>query len=458
MSNNEQALKMQSASSTTMTWVKLLGCSLFGILFFLTPMYIDGAWTIALGILTGQISDWLGENMGVFTTSCFVLAAVVSVIYNVSPRHMAMKLPMADRLIASHWLWVVVNVSAAVMACMTLFQIGPQWLISAQTGVTAYIDVAGAIFLLVGLGCLLLPFLTDYGLLEFVGTMLQRPFQKLFNLPGRASIDTVASWVGSSSIAVVLTNAQYEKGYYSGRESSVIATNFSVVSVPFVLLTANVAGLGDYFLQLYGSMFVICTLCAVITPRLPPLCWVKNDYYPPNGKTLNEDVDHGESRLKMAMSRAYAVAEKSPAPKVSLQRGWHSMMDIYLMMMPAAMTIELFTLAIYYHSSLFQTLTYPLSVLLELMQIPEARAAAPGLILGLFDQFVPTIIASELTSLKTKFVLAGLSVTQLIFFAESAILIMRSSIPLSVRHLVAIFAIRTCIALPLLTLIAHLLF
>ncbi|NVK55097.1 MAG: YjiH family protein [Alteromonadaceae bacterium] len=457
MSNNEQALKMQSASNM-MTWIKLLGCSLFGILFFLTPMYIDGAWTIALGILTGQITLWLGDNMGVFTTSCFVMAAIVSVIYNVSPKHMAMKLPMSDRLIASHWLWVIVNVSAAVMACMTLFQVGPQWLISEQTGVTAYIDVAGAIFLLVGLGCLLLPFLTDYGLLEFVGTMLQRPFQKLFNLPGRASIDTVASWVGSSSIAVVLTNAQYEKGYYSGRESSVIATNFSVVSVPFVLLTANVAGLGNYFLQLYGSMFLICTLCAVITPRLPPLRWIKDEYYPAQGKTLNEDVSHDESRFKMAMSRAYSVAATSPTPKKSLQRGWHSMMDIYLMMMPAAMTIELFTLAIYYNTSLFQTLTYPLSVLLELMQIPEAQAAAPGLLLGLFDQFVPTIIASELTSLKTKFVLAGLSVTQLIFFAESAILIMRSSIPLSVRHLVAIFVIRTCIALPLLVLIAHLLF
>ena len=129
-----------------------------------------------------------------------------------------------------------------------------------------------------------------------------------------------------------------------------------------------------------------------------------------------------------------------------------------MMMMPAAMTIELFTLAIYYNTSFFQTLTYPLSVLLELMQIPEAQAAAPGLVLGLFDQFVPTIIASELTALETKFVLAGLSVTQLIFFAESAILIMRSSIPLSVKSLVAIFCIRTCIALPILTLIAHWLF
>ncbi len=457
MRDNEQALEMQDSSSLV-TWSKLLGCSLFGVLFFLTPLYVDGSWTIALGILTGKISDWLGDSMGIFTAGCFVMAAVVSIIYNVSPKHIAMKLPMSDRLIASHWVWVVVNVSAAIFAVMTVMQVGPQWLISDQTGVTAYVDVAGAVFLLVGLGCLLLPFLTDYGLLEFVGTMLQRPFQKLFNLPGRATIDTIASWVGSSSIAVVLTNAQYEKGYYSARESSVIATNFSVVSVPFVLLTANVAGIGDYFLQLYGTMFLICTLCAVITPRLPPLSWIKDEYYPAQGKTLNEDVDDGESRIKSAISRALGVAEKAAGPKQSLARGWHSMMDIYLMMMPAAMTIELFTLALYYNTEVFQTLTYPISMLLDIMQIPEASAAAPGVVLGLFDQFVPTIIAGELTSPVTKFVLAGLSVTQLIFFAESAILIMRSSIPLSVKHLVLIFIIRTIIALPILTVIAHLLF
>jgi len=45
-----------------------------------------------------------------------------------------------------------------------------------NTGVTAYIDVAGAIFLIIGAGCLLLPFLTDFGLLEFVGTLMRPIF------------------------------------------------------------------------------------------------------------------------------------------------------------------------------------------------------------------------------------------------------------------------------------------
>ena len=77
------------------------------------------------------------------------------------------------------------------------------------------------------------------------------------------------------------------------------------------------------------------------------------------------------------------------------------------------------------------------------------------MVIGLLDQFVPAIIAGGIENPITSFVLAGLSVTQLIFFAESAILILRSQIPLSIMQLVSIFVLRTVIALPILTLIAH---
>ena len=66
-------------------------------------------------------------------------------------------------------------------------------------------------------------------------------------------------------------------------------------------------------------------------------------------------------------------------------------------------------------------------------------------------------IAGTIVNQTTSFLLAGLSVTQLIFFAESAVLILRSSIPLSLGQLVGIFFLRTIIALPLLAIAAHLL-
>jgi nucleoside recognition membrane protein YjiH len=448
----------QKQPVTAVTWAKLFGCSLFGIAFFLVPFTYEGTWTISLGMVSKLLTGLIDDNMKIFTCGIFFVGALIAVIYNLTPREFARKLPLREKFIASHWLWTLLAIIGGVTSVMTFFQVGPEWVIAKETGVTAYIDVAGAIFLLIGLGCLFLPFLTDYGLLDFIGTLLQKGFQKFFNLPGRATIDTLASWVGSSSIAVVMTNYQYKQGFYSARESAVIATNFSVVSIPFVLLTAQVAGLEDYFLQLYASMLFICILCAVITPKLPPLSSFKDEYFDGKGKQLNEDVGSGESRLAWASHRAIATATNSPSPAKALKKGFWSMLDIYLMMMPAAMTIEFLTLSVYYNTSILQTISYPLSFLLEVLHIPEAELAAPGLFIGLMDQFVPTIIAGNLTSPITKFVLAGLSVTQLIFFAETAILIMRSAIPITIMQLITIFIIRTVIAFPILVAVAHMLF
>lgn len=445
-------------SVRTAAYLKLIGCSGFGVALFLLPLNIDGNWTIILALVTNAIVAWLSDHMSWFTVPLFVLGGTVSALYNLTPRAFAVRLPFYARFQSAHWIWTLLSISGAIFAVCTFLQIGPAWIIGAKTGGTAFIEVAGPIFLLIGFGCLFLPFLSDYGLLEFVGTLLQRPYQKLFNLPGRATIDTLASWVGSSSIAVLMTGYQYEKGYYTGRQAATICTNFSVVSIPFVVLISQVAGLAEYFFQLYLAMVFICVVCAIITPRLPPLKWISDDYYEPAGKQITEDVHADHSRLSWALNQSLLVASRAHHPATSLKKGFTSLIDIFLMMMPAAMTIEFITLAVYNHTPIFQFFAYPLIPLLDLLQIPESTMAAPGLFIGIFDQFVPAIMAGESDSLITKFILAGLSVTQVIFFAETALLILRSKIPLSVMQLVAIFCIRTVIALPLLALIAHWIF
>ncbi|MDP5069811.1 MAG: YjiH family protein [Congregibacter sp.] len=443
------------AASEAAAKKKLISCSLFGIAMFLVPFPYDGSWTIALGVLTQESRTWIGDDMRRLTTPIFVLGSLLAALYNLTPSRFARQLPGASIFLLSHWVWTTLALLAGVLAMMTFLQIGPEWVIGKSTGTTAFVDVAGTIFLIIGLGCLLLPFLTDYGLLDFVGVILQRPFQKAFRLPGRATVDTLASWVGASSLAVIMTGQQYEKGFYTARESAVIATNFSVVSIPFVFFVAQVAGIPEYFFQLYGAMIVVCLICAQLTPLLPPLRGVADEYFPSAGKKIQEDVPSSHSRLNWAWERALATSASSPQLALSARRALASAGTVFLTMMPISMTIEFLALVTYEYTPILQWVTWPLISVLELLQIPEASAAAPGLIIGLFDQFVPAIIAGTLTEPLTQFVLAGLSVTQLIFFSESAILITRSAIPLSVPQLVQIFAIRSVIALPLLAAIGH---
>jgi nucleoside recognition membrane protein YjiH len=85
-----------------------------------------------------------------------------------------------------------------------------------------------------------------------------------------------------------------------------------------------------------------------------------------------------------------------------------------------------------------------------MIDFPEASRAAPGMIIGFLDQFMPAIVASNIENELVKFVLAGLGVTQLIYMSEVGLIILRSSIPLNFIHLFIIFLLRSIISFPVL--------
>ena len=56
--------------------------------------------------------------------------------------------------------------------------------------------------------------------------------------------------------------------------------------------------------------------------------------------------------------------------------------------------------------------------LLKILQIPEAEEVAQTIILGFADMFLPVVMASNIENEITRFIVACLSVTQLIYMSE----------------------------------------
>ena len=133
-------------------------------------------------------------------------------------------------------------------------------------------------------GGFLLPFLTEYGSMELLSSLFRRVARPLFRVPGRAMIDCVTSWMGSSVCGTYLTISQYESGYYNAREAATIITNFSLLSISFCSLVASMLGLGGLFGQFYLTIVISGLVCAVITPRIWPLCRFPESYDPASGK------------------------------------------------------------------------------------------------------------------------------------------------------------------------------
>ena len=134
----------------------------------------------------------------------------------------------------------------------------------------------------------------------------------LFTLPGRASIDCLASCLGDGTIGVLLTSKQYEEGYYTQREAAVIGTTFSLVSITFTIVILSIAELNNYIAPYYIAIVLSSLATALICPRIPPLSLKKDIYF--NGikqKNIKESIPHGVKRLSWAFKKACETTNKN---------------------------------------------------------------------------------------------------------------------------------------------------
>ena len=81
------------------------------------------------------------------------------------------------------------------------------------------------------------------------------------------------------------------------------------------------------------------------------------------------------------------------------------------------------------------------------------------MIVGFTDMFTPSVIAAEsVTSDMSRFIVAVISVTQLIYLSEVGGLILGSKIPVNLLELFILFLERTIISLFIVAPLAHLIF
>src|SRR5690606_40972603 len=110
------------------------------------------------------------------------------------------------------------------------------------------------------------------------------------------------------------------------------------------------------------------------------------------------------------------------------------------------MALGTLTLVIAEFTPVFQWLGTPFVPILELLQIPEAKAASQTIVVGFADMFLPAILAEGIESDLTRFVIAGVSVTQLIYMSVVGGLLIGFKIPVGMKDLIIIFLFLTIIS------------
>lgn len=438
--------------------LKFLIPSLIGILLFMFPISYKDEITIPIAILSGQLQGLLGGTIPYIMTAIITITAIATVVTKLAKPSYTKHPGFFNSLLNVSLFWTVTRIVGMVFAIMTLFKLGPETVWSDATGgllLFELLPILLTVFLFAGL---FLPLLLDYGLLEFFGALLTKVMRPIFTLPGRSSIDTMASWLGDGTIGVLLTSKQYEDGYYTKREAAVIGTTFSVVSITFSLIVISQVGLAKMFVPFYATVVLSGLVAAIIMPRIPPLSWKPDTYYNGEEKEEKELIPEGYSPLKWGYSKAVERAAKNRSVSKFFVEGGKNVLDMWMGVAPIVMAFGTIALILAENTPLFTWLGVPFIPLLELLQIPEAKAASETMMVGFADMFLPSVLGADIQSELTRFVVATVSVTQLIYLSEVGGVLLGSKVPVTFKDLFIIFILRTLITLPVIAIMGHIFF
>lgn len=439
-------------------YLKFILPSLIGVMLLMVPFKYEGETTIMVALLANLFMNFVGGILPEIIFTIISITAITTLAHKIVNIGLIRENKFLEGIFNVSIFWTTVRFIGFIIAGLVYFKVGPEWIWSADTGGLILYDLILGLFSIFLFAGFLLPFLTNFGLLEFVGIILTPVMRPIFNLPGRSSIDCVASWIGDGTIGVSLTSKQYEEGHYTSKEASIIATTFSAVSITFSLIVLKQVDLMSYFGPYYLTILVSGIVAAIVVPKLPPLSRKSDFCYDGSKKEVNENIPEGYTNIEWGMELAMEKAEKSFKFTGFLEKGVKSVLDLWFGVLPVIMAFGTIALIIAEFTPIFSWLGLPFIPILKLLRVPYAVEASQTMMVGFADMFLPSVIGASIPSDLTRFVVATLSVTQLIYLSEAGAVMLGSKIDVTLKDLFLIYVERTIVTLPIIVLAGHLIF
>lgn len=460
--NSNPSKDMTADPKRGFTFSELAGFLLpsgLGLFLFMIPLNYGGNVTIFVAMVAKFLEQTLSAVLPGLAGLMIGISALASLLTYFLKPGWVIHHQFLNSLLNVGPRWTLVRFLGAVFAGMVLSGSGIEIVYSEKTGAFVLLELLPILFCVFLIAGFFLPLLLNFGLIEFFGVLLSKFMRPVFTLPGRSSIDCLASWVGDGTIGVLLTNKQYEDGYYTKREAAVIGTTFSLVSITFAMVILTQVKLEHLFPQFYLTVFLAGFIAAIICPRIYPLSKIPDVYI--DGSPFQDDRDEvplSSGRWSYALRLGVTRAGQNRDLIKTLREGVQNVLDMWLGVLPTVLCFGTIALALAEFTSMFQYLGVPFQPLLELLRVPEAELVAPTIMLGFADMFLPSVMVSSVESEFTRFVVACLSVSQLIYMSEVGSLLLGSKIPVQFKEIFLIYLIRTLITLPVIVACAHLIF
>lgn len=413
-----------------LTVAKLFVPSALGILIFFIPVTLGGRNTILLDHMVTAARELLGGAAGLYALTLIVAGAAYPLWKGTWRRS------LTDRI------FTVLKLAGVAVAIMAMTGWGPGLLHEPDMLPFLFNRLVIPVGLIVPIGAVFLALLISYGLLELIGVLLQPVMRPIWRTPGRSAIDAVASFVGSYSIGLLITNRVYQAGQYSAREAAIIATGFSTVSATFMIIVARTLDLMSVWNLYFWLTLAITFAVTAVTVRLPPLSQMNNE------RSDGEPEAVPGKRLNTAWKAGLEVAAQAPGLHRSVALNVREGLLMAISILPSIMSVGLLGLLAAKYTPLFEWLGLLFYPFVAIWGLEDGMALAQASAAGLAEMFLPALLMAE-AEFVARFAAGVVSVSAVLFFSASIPCILATSIPLSVGRIVVVWFIRVALSLML---------
>lgn len=433
---------------------KFLIFSIIGILYFFVPLAPTASGrTTWLVQSVNLIKGWLKPCLSYIVLIFVALLVIGCIIAKVTD-----KFPLLTKMYGSVKVYsIVLYVLGLIFAVMVVFQVGPAAILDPAVGADG-LGISKTVIVTIIIAGLFVIFVTDFGLLELIGALIEPLMRPVFKVPGYASIDAVTSFVANPTLGIFLTNRLYKDKMYTTREAASISTNFSFISMGFFAVLVESAGILDHYGDVVLWSFLLSFAIAAIMIRIPPLRGLPDLMYDGSPRPEEKKAKYSAELFKNAMIKAVETGNSVDVAATFKK----TLMDVFIFAQKISayiMCIYVLVMVVVKNTNIADCLGIPFVPILNLLGIPNAAEIAPSFILGLAEVALPSAFISGLgVAPAAAFFVVTVTALQIIMFSNSAVSIMESDIPLNVGKLVIIFFLRTLIAMPLVAIVTHFIF
>ncbi len=310
---------------------------------------------------------------------------------------------------------------------------------------------------LVPVGAVFLAFLINYGLMEFIGVFMRPVMRPIWKTPGRSAVDAVASFVGSYSVGLLITNRVYKEGRYSTKEAAIIATGFSTVSATFMVVVAKTLGLMEHWNLYFWSTLIITFVVTAITTRIYPLSKKPDTGYQGMAVTP-EPVPEKGKLVSTALNEGLEACANAPGIVEGIVKNFLDGLNMALGIGPSLMSVGFLGLLLAEYTPIFDIIGYifvPFAMLLGFGS--EAVMMGKSCAISLAEMFLPANIVAEASPM-AQFTTAIVCVSEILFFSASIPCIMGTDIDISLKDILIVWVERIILSLIIAALVVRFLF